>query len=622
MTHQIQVDEATAALRRITVYLVDATDGFTPETGRSGTATVTVDKNGAGFGASAGSFTEIGVGHYYYEATAGEVDTLGALHINVADAESRNFPGVVQVVAFDPYTDIDTILSATHGDGSWQQTVVAGSSLNVVADAASTVSTGNVVANLYSDTHTVDGVEWQIEDVGGGLDMYFEFTISADGIPSSVTHVGRINGGNDDLDVFAYNWGATAWEQIGTLGGKNPGSNNTNTYALLAQHVGTSGNLGLVRVRYFTTAGLTAADFYTDQILLSYAAVNRSVGYADGAIWVDTNNGVAGATVFQNGTADNPVLTWANALTLSAALGIRRFHIAGGSTIALSANSDSYQIVGAEYTLDLNGQSIAAALIVGANVSGTFTGVGSRIVDCRVGDLTAAPCTMVGCGFTGTFTISAVGAYFIANCHSGVAGTSAPVFDVGAGVADTQLNMRNYSGGVDLRNIGQSGTDTMSLEGNGQIILAADCVGGTIAIRGNFTVTDNAGGAVTLSDLARFDLPNVQAAMASQGYTTTRAPYLDELKATNLPADVDAIVSTLAAIQGAGFVTADDSLEVISERVLFMWRILNLDSANPVKHKNATASTPGYSRVPEDGSLINVVVTVPESDTALFTRTT
>jgi mevalonate kinase len=46
--------------------------------------------------------------------------------------------------------------------------------------------------------------------------------------------------------------------------------------------------------------------------------------------------------------------------------------------------------------------------------------------------------------------------------------------------------------------MGQNGTDNMSLEGNGALTVNANCIGGTIALRGNFKITDNSGGAVTL----------------------------------------------------------------------------------------------------------------------------
>jgi hypothetical protein len=69
------------------------------------------------------------------------------------------------------------------------------------------------------------------------------------------------------------------------------------------------------------------------------------------------------------------------------------------------------------------------------------------------------------------------------------------------------VNFRRYSGGIEVKSM--KAGDTMSLEGDGQLIINADCTGGTIAIRGNFTVTDNASAAVTLSDEARFDVSQI-----------------------------------------------------------------------------------------------------------------
>jgi hypothetical protein len=69
--------------------------------------------------------------------------------------------------------------------------------------------------------------------------------------------------------------------------------------------------------------------------------------------------------------------------------------------------------------------------------------------------------------------------------------------------------MRQYSGGIEVKQMGDTGTDNMSLEGNGQLVINANCSGGTIAIRGNFTITDNASGAVGTSDDARYDITQV-----------------------------------------------------------------------------------------------------------------
>lgn len=101
----IQQSEATAARRRLPIYLVDATDGFTPETGVT-SPTVEVSKNGAAQATGTGSWTEIGDGMYYYECVVGEVDTLGFLNVRILGTGCREFQAVAQVVAFDPYAEL------------------------------------------------------------------------------------------------------------------------------------------------------------------------------------------------------------------------------------------------------------------------------------------------------------------------------------------------------------------------------------------------------------------------------------------------------------------------------------------------------------------------------------
>lgn len=408
---------------------------------------------------------------------------------------------------------VDAELTSTHGVGSWQQTTVVGAALNEVPNASSTLTTGSTVTGDYSETAELDGTYWQILDAAGALDMYFEFLIDADGVPNSVSHQGRLSGLGDDLDVFAWNWVGAAWEQVGTLLGKNAPGDELTTWSLFSQHVGAGANLGKVRVRFYAAAGLTTANFYSDQVVLSYAITGRSVGYADGAIWVDTLNGTAGATPFINGVADKPVDSWADALTLSSLLGIKRFHVAGGSSIALTANSDYYQILGAEYSLALAGQSIASAMIVGATVSGISAGSGARFIDCRIGTVSLTECGMGRCAITSAITLLSAGTYMLEGCFSAVAGTSTPTIDFGAAVGNTNVNFRHWSGGIEVLNMGVTGTDNMSLEGDGQVVLNANCAGGTLAIRGNFTITDNAGGAVTISDDARYDVQQVRDSM-------------------------------------------------------------------------------------------------------------
>ena len=116
----LQQSESTEAQRRIPIYLVDATNGYTPETGLSSGFTVEVSENGAAQAGGSGSITEIGEGQYYYTATAAELSTLGFLAISVRHASCRDFFAVAQVVPWDPYaitnmglTDITGIKTET-----------------------------------------------------------------------------------------------------------------------------------------------------------------------------------------------------------------------------------------------------------------------------------------------------------------------------------------------------------------------------------------------------------------------------------------------------------------------------------------------------------------------------
>src|SRR5687768_1033516 len=110
---QVLLSEATAARRRIPLYLVDDTDGKTPETGVTFSAgEIKVSKNGGADGNHGGTVSEIALGRYYYEATAAEFDTLGFLSLSFTKTGIRTFQAAVQVVAFTPYDAAALGLSA------------------------------------------------------------------------------------------------------------------------------------------------------------------------------------------------------------------------------------------------------------------------------------------------------------------------------------------------------------------------------------------------------------------------------------------------------------------------------------------------------------------------------
>jgi hypothetical protein len=227
--------------------------------------------------------------------------------------------------------------------------------------------------------------------------------------------------------------------------------------------------------------------------------------YENGSIWIDTVNGTAGTEDFENGTSSLPVNSLADAKTLATSLGIFRFTIVNGSSITLDADLSGYSFFGDNWTLALGGQTLDSIYVTGATVTGIMAGTGTTQVfhRCFMGACSLIAGTHLHeCAITGTQTVVEAGDFFIDRCHSGIAGTSTWVFDFGAAIGNTNLNVRNYSGGIQLESMGDAGTDTASIEGQGQII-EGTCTGGTVAVRGAFTTSGITN--LTMSEAARLD---------------------------------------------------------------------------------------------------------------------
>lgn len=227
-------------------------------------------------------------------------------------------------------------------------------------------------------------------------------------------------------------------------------------------------------------------------------------GYQDGSVWIDTENGTAGTVSNESGTVINPVLTLADALTIATNLKLNSFRIVTGSTITLASDTLGKIFKGDRWTLALGGQNVGGSHFEGAGVSGIGTGDEAHYHKCTINTVTLSNSHITDCAIAATITMSAIGDYFLVDCHSAIAGSATPTIDVGVAVANTNLNIRNYSGGVEIENLGQLGTDKISMEGNGQIILNANCVGGEVDIRGNIELTDNGSG-ITIFDAVRYD---------------------------------------------------------------------------------------------------------------------
>jgi hypothetical protein len=317
--------------------------------------------------------------------------------------------------------------------------------------------------------------------------------------------------------------------------------------------------VGSTKVATVDAAWFTNPDATSTYIIepASVHAATSIAGYQDGAIWIDTVNGVAGTVDFVNGVANNPVLTLADALTLATSLGLSRFIVVNGSTITLTGNSDNFTFLGRSWNLALGGQSIDGLYVIGATISGIGTGATQppRFEISLVGTSTLPACDMLDCCFTGTITSNQIGDYVWHSCHSASSTAAPPIFDFGAALGNTHLHLRNYAGSMDIRNMGQTGTDEMSMEGDGELIINANCIGGTVELRGAIELTDGGSGQTITQD-ARLTTPKIADEVwdeATAGHTTS-GTFGEQCKT-----DIDAIlVDTTLIVADTNELQTDD----------------------------------------------------------------
>jgi hypothetical protein len=539
---------------------VDSTDGDTDESGLTiAQADVRLSKNGGNFAQKneSSSCTYDEIGYYSCDLNATDTNTLGRLHVAVHESGALHVWATFMVVPanvydalvggsdylktdvteaegtdYTTYTETRTLAAASYATAAALTThdtdikaavgsiSVGSAGINTIVDSV-TVTTGTET-NTYTSTIELDGTSHILTNVAGNTEFYYEFDIGSTGVPVNIIWDGYAQTAGDSYTVNAYYWGGATWEQIGTVDGSPGTTVEPHQWILTSGHGGTGANSGLVRIQFVSSDGVAIG---TDRMFCGYAVVGSTVGYANGSMWY-SDDGEAGAIAHKNAVADNPSNTIADIVTLKGLLNINRVEVAQGSTITFAQTMDNFAFNGIDYIIDLNGQQVDNTTIIGAVLTGTATGNGGSLLlqDCKIGTVSLPEVAVVHSAFAATVTMSEAGLYVFEDCFSVVAGSGAPGLVFSAG--NQQVSVRHYSGGIEVKGM-QSG-DTMSLEGHGQLIINADCTGGTIVIRGHFKKTDNTNGLVTLDENANFqsgviDFGHVRAATSNTVTLATTA---------------------------------------------------------------------------------------------------
>jgi len=455
--------------------------------------------------------------------------------IGDADVNVTQVGGTTQT-ANDNGADINTLITqvGTAGDGLTeaggtgdQLTDITGP-LSNISNAGSaqnfspkaspngfTITTGLTETNDEDSVIALDGTVHSLNDDSGTIDAFYEWTVGA-ATPARVTFTGYVNGNNDSVDIFGWNWVTSAWVQIGAWAGKPSATNEVQTFDMFTTMVGTGANLGLVRVRYQGT-GLTSATVAVDQVFV--AASQGASDYALGAIWFD-NNGTTntGSTPGVDGVDGNPVTTWAAVKSLVSNTGRKKIHVASGATAPLDANSDNYTLIGEQYTVTLGGQSIEGIAVEGA---ASITGIGTATVTqpiftrCGFGAGTYPPAHFESCGFglsDGLFTAGSAGQYVFHECYSVVAGSGTPDFTFAGLGSATGINNRGWTGGSAYTLDSDCTLSHEVLAGGGQTITTG---GGNVEIRGLCRAIT-----VTMSGTETVQIVAVTGPIAVSGTTT------------------------------------------------------------------------------------------------------
>jgi hypothetical protein len=227
-----------------------------------------------------------------------------------------------------------------------------------------------------------------------------------------------------------------------------------------------------------------------------------------GGVWLDSVNGVDG-TVHPAGNEQNPVKTWASALSRATDKGFRRIFVLGDYTFGASDVLDGYEFVGESPNQTLltftAGCSTSLTEFISAELTGTLDGALS-IINCHIEELIGVGgslsetnihnCLFEPAAVTMTLTAGATEKVNIIDCWSGSPGDTPITIDWNGTGPDGVV--RSWDGGFKILNM--SNGQEVSFDSSGaHLQVDATSTSGTVVYRGSTKFTDT-GSSLTTTD--------------------------------------------------------------------------------------------------------------------------
>ena len=297
-------------------------------------------------------------------------------------------------------------------------------------------------------------------------------------------------------------------------------------------------------------------------------------GYQSGSVWFDSNNGFSGTADEVDGTVGRPSNNLSNAFTVAQSKNLKQIFVNKGSSIDLLTYGGSianYRFWGNKWSLALGNKAIDSASFETCEVTGTgvITSSLARFTDCILNNVTIGPSDFIHCYFEDNFTVGSAGSFVFDDCFSSKSESTPIVFDLGAANAATEVIFSKFNGNIQFNNI--KAGDSVSIYGEGNIILDSSCDGGSITIRGNFTVTDNSA-TTTVTDEARIDKTQISDAVWDQvlsvgTYNTVdsagrRLRDIQDTDISTLQGSVDGVESKIDIVD-----TVVDSIQIDTDNI-------------------------------------------------------
>jgi len=410
---------------------------------------------------------------------------------------------------------------------------------NVLSSIEGVSFVGVQTSGTFADLKATDNVRQVIDDTGNIIDIVQEFNVGPDRIATLIDFKGILNGGNDEIYIQAYNWTNTTWETKAIYEGKSNTSVNDTVDAVLIplENTGTGANLGRVLTRFITLTAQSNPTLRLDSVFVYAVAQTGTLGFEGGAVWINTNTGISG-TGSGVGTASNPSDNITDARTIADSQGLNTFNISDGSNLgALGQDFEGYNFQNDQsgYVVNLDGRSLSFSYFRRARIQGNDSGSNAQRVfldSCRLDGNTLGDYFATDCAFGGDVVAAQASNTYTWDVPRAVAVGTYPTFDFNS-LADVQFISTRTSVGIQLKGMVASSISEIHGEG-GNILIDASCVGGQVAIFGNFTLTDSSGGAVTIVDGGRVDYAQIQSA-SSAAITAYDGPTNAEMEARTLP---------------------------------------------------------------------------------------